>query len=392
MLKIGVSATIGIAAIAAASGVSISSSARTRAGQQRGDDPHDEARRPSPTSAFSPVMRAASRIVSCCRRSCSKIALGLGSTKGLMSRTSTNHCHSSQEADAEDDRRPDALEDAPRPDGLRPHAGPSSATGERPRSASRTSVIVAKNCSASRTSSSRAGERDVDDLGDAPRARRHDDHALGEEHRLGDRVRDEHDRRARLRADADQLGLHALARHLVQRAEGLVHQQQRRPAREGAGDRDALLHPARELARAVLGEVGQPDELEQLERLRAPLRLADPVQAERQLDVALHRAPLEQPRRLEGDAVVLVQARAARRLAVDQHRALARLDEVGDDPQQRRLAAARRADQRDELARRDGQVDVGHGLHRARALAEALADALERDRRRRRHVASSCVW
>ena len=40
----------------------------------------------------------------------------------------------------------------------------------------------------------------------------------------------------------------------------------------------------------------------------------------------------------------------------------------------------------------DGQVDAGHGLHRARALAEALADALERDRRRRGHVASSCVW
>ena len=66
---------------------------------------------------------------------------------------------------------------------------------------------------------------------------------------------------------------------------------------ERAGDRDALLHPARELARAVLGEVGEPDELEQLERLRAALRLADPVQAERQLDVALHRAPLEQPGR-----------------------------------------------------------------------------------------------
>ena len=91
------------------------------------------------------------------------------------------------------------------------------------------------------------------------------------------------------------------------------------PRAEGPGDRDALLHPAGELARAVRGEVGEPDELEQLERLRAPLRLADAVQVERQLDVALHRAPLEQPGLLEGDAVVLVQARAARRLAVDQH-------------------------------------------------------------------------
>jgi hypothetical protein len=95
VLKIGVRATIGIAAIAAASGVSISSSARTR-------DASSAAITPAtipiarPTRAFSPVMRAASRMVSCCRRSCSKIALGLGSTKGSMSRASTNHSQSSR--------------------------------------------------------------------------------------------------------------------------------------------------------------------------------------------------------------------------------------------------------------------------------------------------------
>jgi hypothetical protein len=95
VLKIGVIATIGIAAIPAASGVSISSSARTREASRAATTPTT---RPTarPTSAFSPVMRAAVRIVSCCRRSCSKIALGLGSTKGLMSRTSTNHCQSAR--------------------------------------------------------------------------------------------------------------------------------------------------------------------------------------------------------------------------------------------------------------------------------------------------------
>ena len=76
------------------------------------------------------------------------------------------------------------------------------------------------------------------------------------------------------RADPDAARTAALARHLVQRAERLVHQQQRRAARERAGDRHALLHAARQLARAVLGEVGQADELEQLERLRPALRLA----------------------------------------------------------------------------------------------------------------------
>jgi hypothetical protein len=106
------------------------------------------------------------------------------------------------------------------------------------------------------------------------------------------------------------------------------------------------------------------------------------VQPERQLDVALDRAPFEQSRLLEGDAVVLVQPRAPGRLAVDEHRALGRLDEVGDDPQQRRLPAAGRPDQRDELAGADGEVDAGERLHRGRALAEALSEALECDRGR----------
>jgi hypothetical protein len=48
-------------------------------------------------------------------------------------------------------------------------------------------------------------EWDVDDLGDGTGARRDHDHPLGEEHRLGNRVRDEHHRRAGLRAEPDEL-------------------------------------------------------------------------------------------------------------------------------------------------------------------------------------------
>ena len=81
------------------------------------------------------------------------------------------------------------------------------------------------------------------------------------------------------RAAADQLGLHPLAGHLVERAERLVHEQQRGPLGERAGDRHPLLHAAGELARAVLGEVAQPDQLEQLPRPLAALRPADAVRA-----------------------------------------------------------------------------------------------------------------
>ena len=56
---------------------------------------------------------------------------------------------------------------------------------------------------------------------------------------------------AGLAADPQQLGLHVLAGHLVERAERLVHQQQRGMRGQRAGDRDALLHAARQLPRHV---------------------------------------------------------------------------------------------------------------------------------------------
>ncbi len=127
-------------------------------------------------------------------------------------------------------------------------------------------------------------------------------------HGLGDRVGHEHDGGRGLAADPEQLGLHVLARHLVERAERLVHQQQRRVRGQGSGDRDALLHAARELPRVVLGELGQLDQLEHLERARAAPGLVPALQLERQLDVLDDGPPVEQPGLLERHPVVLVQA------------------------------------------------------------------------------------
>jgi hypothetical protein len=60
-------------------------------------------------------------------------------------------------------------------------------------------------------------------------------------------------------------------------------------------------------------------------------------------------------------------------LVIEQHAALALPDEAGNDAQQRRLAAARRSEQRDELAPRNIEIDVTHGDE----LAEAMADVLK---------------
>jgi hypothetical protein len=56
----------------------------------------------------------------------------------------------------------------------------------------------------------------------------------------------------------------------------------------------------------------------------------------------------------------------------------ARLGQPGDQPQYRTLAAARGAEQADELAGADGEADI---LQRGSAIGEALADIVERDDR-----------
>ncbi len=57
--------------------------------------------------------------------------------------------------------------------------------------------------------------------------------------------------------DAQQLGLHVLAGHLVEGPEWLVHQQHLWVGCQRPGDRHPLLHAAREFPRAMVGELTQ---------------------------------------------------------------------------------------------------------------------------------------
>ena len=64
--------------------------------------------------------------------------------------------------------------------------------------------------------------------------------------------------------DPLQLELHLLAQLQVERAERLVEQQHARPVDERAGERDALLLAARQLARLAVAEALEADEREHL--------------------------------------------------------------------------------------------------------------------------------
>src|SRR5688572_23436870 len=92
-----------------------------------------------------------------------------------------------------------------------------------------------------------------------------DDDAVAELDRLVDVVRDEDDRLADTVLQAEQLVLEPLPDDRVDRAEGLVHEQDGRIRREGPGDTHPLLLAAGELGRVPLGQRGiEADQVDQL--------------------------------------------------------------------------------------------------------------------------------
>ena len=134
---------------------------------------------------------------------------------------------------------------------------------------------------------------------------------------------------------------------------------------DGAGDADALLLAARQLARVVLGAFGEPDDLQRDARPLSPLRLRQLRQQQRQLDVLLGRQHRQQVVELEDEPDVLRaplrQLAAAERAdghAADLDRAAGRRVEAADQIEQRGLAGSRRTHQREEIALRDFEVDA----------------------------------
>ena len=102
-------------------------------------------------------------------------------------------------------------------------------------------------------------QRHLVDGVDAAGARRHQHHAIGEIDRLLDVVGDEGERRLFQPVHVQDEVVHDFARLRVERAEGLVHQQDFGPPHQRAGDGDALLHAAGQLVGVgVGGSVADP--------------------------------------------------------------------------------------------------------------------------------------
>ena len=123
------------------------------------------------------------------------------------------------------------------------------------------------------------------------------------------------------------------------------------------------------------------DELQELRGAPRSFRSGEAHDLERELDVPVDRAPVHEDRRLEDHPVVAIEAGARRRLAVHEHSAGGWARQVRDEAEESRFATPGWADQRNELALADGQIDVHQRPYRGSTAAEGLLDAVDLDHR-----------
>jgi len=199
---------------------------------------------------------------------------------------------------------------------------------------------------AARRQPARSRERDVVDLLDLSRTWRHHDDAVGEQHRFVDRMRNEQNGLSRLHPEIFQIDAHLLARERIERAERLVHQEQRRVVDQRAHDRGALPHAAGEFARPPVMKLGEADFRQKFVCTRNVGLGIEAAQLELKQDVAENIAPFEQDRTLKYDAEIRLCAGDL--ITVELYAAAGVAQQAGDDAQQCALCrspTARRSQQ-----------------------------------------------
>src|SRR5262245_45977515 len=160
----------------------------------------------------------------------------------------------------------------------------------------------------------------------------------------------------------------------IEPAEGLVEEEQLRPVQQRPCQRQPLHHAARVDAYRSARRLFEPRPAQQLRD--AGLRVGHPVE----LGVEPEVLPSGQVR-IAGALVTDVPDSPARGrrapagvLAEEPERAAARAQQGREHAEQRRLAGAVRAQQDDQLARVDGEVDAGQHWDPAELAAQALGD------------------
>ena len=213
-------------------------------------------------------------------------------------------------------------------------------------------------------------QHDVLDHSARPRA--HDEDAIGEEQRLVDIVGDE-DRGCRnLAPDVEQHLLHHAARLRIERAERLVHQEHPRLVDQGPRDLDPLLHASRQLRGVERLESRKTDKVQNGIGSAVALRPSEAAHLRAKSHIVPYPLPRKQRVLLKHHAAI--RAWPPDRLSIHGQTAGCDWQMPSQGPEQRGLAAAGGAENADQLARRDGEIEITHRL-------EGIGVFAQRDRK-----------
>src|SRR5262245_24178998 len=169
-----------------------------------------------------------------------------------------------------------------------------------------------------------------------------------------------------------QLELHLFAKLLVERAERLVEQQHSGSGHDRAGEGHALLLAARELAREAIAVAGQAHERQCRIDPAPDLVARHALHPKAEGHVLGDRAMGEEGVVLEDHAdAPPVSGECGDSAALDPHLAAIERHEAGNAAERRRLAAARRPEKGEELARPHVEREVVERAHGTIVLADA---------------------
>ena len=208
----------------------------------------------------------------------------------------------------------------------------------------------------------------------------HQHHAVGDFERFFLVVRNENAGDMQVIMQSAQPAAQLFAHLGVERAEGLVEQQNLGLDRQRAGQRNPLTLAARQLRRKA---VGQPVKLYKTQKRMhffLDLRVAGPLgtrlDSQTEGDVLKDRHVAKQRVVLKHEAdLALTHMHIGGVFTAEVNAAGVRGFQPGNDAQQRGLAAARGPEQRDQFARIDVETDIAERLE----IAEILADVADFD-------------
>ena len=241
-----------------------------------------------------------------------------------------------------------------------------------------TQYIVAQGNETAVAAVARAWQVDIENTADAARVRLHHHNPIPQENRLIHIVGYQDHGDFFLGPNILQLALQTRAGQGIQGSQWFIKQQHAGAIDQPAGNRHPLRHTSGDLMRVSVDKILQAHQFDVLTHGVAFFSAAQHRVLQTYRDVLLHVEPREQAVILKHDAAL--QPRAGDGLAIDQDPPVIFLIEPQNQAQQRGLAAAAGADNADEFAGGDVELNVVQYLQlgrAARAGGKTLADVFQ---------------